>query len=109
MSWGFQGLLSKTPHEIWDFFEHLAQETWKFEQAKETLVHSSSDPYAYRFELYNWDKFRDPCFQQAYLPPVLCNYCQSSSHEMRSCPLSTGMDALEHCITDMMGPFSGIQ
>ena len=70
----FQGLLSKTPDEVWDFFEYLVRETWEFEQAKEALV-----------------------------PPVLCNCCQSSSHEMCSCPLSTSVDALEHCITDMMG------
>ena len=46
---GFRGLLSKTPDEVWDFFEHLAWETWEFDQAKEALVQSSSDPYGYYF------------------------------------------------------------
>ena len=42
----FQGLLSKTPNEVRNFFEYLARETWEFEQAREALIHSSFDPYA---------------------------------------------------------------
>ena len=49
----FQGLLSKTPYEVWDFFEYLARETWEFKQAQEALVHSSSDPYVYHSERYH--------------------------------------------------------
>ena len=99
----FRGLVSETPDEVWDFFEYLAWETWEFEQDKEALVHSSSDPYAFHFQLYHQHQFRDLCFQEAFVPPVLCDYCQSSSHEMRSCPLFTNIDALEHWIADMMG------
>jgi len=58
---GFQGLLSETPDEVWDFFEYLAWETWEFEQAKDAFVPFSSDPYVYHSK-YHQDQLRDPCF-----------------------------------------------
>lgn len=48
-------------------------------------------------------------FQQAYMPPVLYDYCQSYCHNMHGCPLFACTDALEHCIEDIMGEFSPVQ
>ena len=102
----FRGLLSRTPYEVWDVLKYLAWETWEFEQAREALIHSPSDPPACQSEPCHHDQFRDPYFLQAYVPPVLC---QSYCHNMHSCPLFARTDALEHCVKDMMEEFFAIQ
>lgn len=65
---GFWALFSKSPDEVWDFFEYLAHETWEYEQACAT---------------YFFPDFHD---LHACVAPIVCCYCQSCDHEVNSCP-----------------------
>lgn len=45
---GLGYLFTKTPDEIWDFIDYLAQETWEYENAKDAFIHHIFDPFMMR-------------------------------------------------------------
>ena len=36
---------TKTPNEIWDFFEYLDHDTWEYDNAREAFSHVIPNPY----------------------------------------------------------------
>ena len=75
-------LLSKTQNEVWDFSEKLAWETYTFEQANETFRYPTQGKSVVPATPSHHDYFvdsNDPYYY--YMPPVLCDYCESSYHD----------------------------
>ena len=99
---GLVGLLSKTQDEVWDFFENLGWETYEFEQANQFSGYPTSDEYAFYANPSPPDHFLnsyDPSY--SYMPPVLCDYCESPSHDVSTCPYRATCARLEKKIDDM--------
>jgi len=90
---GFQGLLSKTQDEVWNFFEKLAWDTYQFEQVSETLGYPTHGEYA--SHPYHQDHFAYSYNHSAYstMFPILCDYCESSDHNVHNCPFHDYVDA----------------
>ena len=76
------GLLSRTQDEVWDFFERLAWDIYEFDQARWTLGYPTNESafHAYPYHRDFYDS------SHAYMPAVLCDYCESSNHAAYTCP-----------------------
>jgi len=90
---GFQGLLSKTQDEVWNFVEKLAWDTYEFEQVSETLGYPTHGEYG--SHPYHQDQFAYSYNHLSYsiVPPILCDYCKSSYHNVHDCPYHDYVDA----------------
>ena len=84
---GLIGLLSKTLDELWDFFEKLTWKTYAFEQANRSFRYPTHGECDFQANSYPSDHFmnlNDPYYY--YMPPILCDYCESSDHDCHTCP-----------------------
>ena len=71
---GLLGFLSRSQHEVWDFFEKLAWDTYEFEQAKNNFGSPPSDEYVFPANPSPQDRFLNPYDPSySYIPPVLCD------------------------------------
>ena len=80
-------LLSKPQDEVWDFFEKLAWDTYAFEQAKQNFGYPTHGKYAFHANPYYQDHFmnsRSP--SHSYVPPMLCDYSESSDYDVHTYP-----------------------
>ena len=96
------GLLSRSQDEVWDFFERLAWDTYEFEQAKMNLkypTHAESTFYANPSPQNHFLNPYDP--SQSYMPPVLCDYCESPYHDVSTCSYRATCATLEKKINEM--------
>ena len=91
---GLLALLSRTQEEVWDFFEKLAWDTYEFEQARNTLGYPTPGESVFPISSYPQVHFidsHDP--SHSYFAHVLCYYCESSDHDVQTCPYHDCMDA----------------
>lgn len=91
---GVLGLLSKTQDEVWNFFEKLAWDTYEFEQAKNNFGYPLHSESVIPVSPYPQDHFinsHDPSY--SCVPPVWCDYCESSAHDACSCLYRDYFDA----------------
>ena len=84
---GLLALLSRTQEEVWDFFEKLAWDTYEFEQARNTLGYPTPGESPQDHFIDSHDS------SHSYFPHVLCYYCESSDHDVHTCPYRDCMDA----------------
>ena len=93
-SGGLIELLSKTQNEVLDFFEKLAWKTYAFEQTNDTFryrTHGECDFQANSYPSDHSVNSYDPSYY--YMPPGLCDYCESSYHDARTCLFRAYVDA----------------
>jgi len=84
---GILGLLIITQDEVWDFFEKFAWSTYELKQARATLGYRAHGESAFPISPYPQDHFvgsYDP--SHSYVSFLLCNYCESSDHDVHTCP-----------------------
>ena len=84
---GLDCLFTKTQDEVWDFFEKQAQNTYEFEQARNSFGYPTYSEPAFPISPCPRDPFidsHDP--SHSYLPSDLWNYCESSNHAACHCP-----------------------
>jgi len=91
---GLIELLSKTQDEVWDFFEKVALEIYAFEQANDTFRYPTHGQYDFHANPYPPDLFINS-YGPSYscVLPILCDYCQSSSHDAQTCPYHAYVNA----------------
>ena len=91
---GLIELLPKIQDKVWDFLERLAWKTYAFEQANETFRYPTHGEYDFHANSYPSDHFVNlygPSY--SYMPPILCDYCESPDHDARTCPYRAYVDA----------------
>ena len=103
---GLRELISKTPNEVWDVFEKVAWETYTIDQAKQSVRSPSHEEYNFQANFYPSDHFMNSYDSfHSYMPPVLCDYCESPDHDASACPYRDYIDAtyasFEKKINDM--------
>ena len=89
------GLLTRTQDEIWDFFEKLAWDTYAFEQARMNFGYPSHDKSVFHANHCHQDHSQnsyDPSF--SFAPHILCDYVESSDHDVHNCPYHDYVDAI---------------
>ena len=84
MSYG--GLCSLNVDDMWNLFESLASYQRQHECASESFACLSPPPYDLRSQSLCVDQFRDACDHYSSYPQDECSYCQSSDHDVNSCP-----------------------
>jgi len=82
----YGGLCSLNVNDICDLFEYLASYQWQYECASESFACPSPPPYDLYAQSPCVDQFRDRCDHYSSYPLDLCSYCQSSDHQVNSCP-----------------------
>ena len=91
---GLLGLLPRSQDEVWDFFEKLAWDTYEFEQAKNIFGSPPSDEYVFPANPSPQDHFLNPYHPSySYMPPVLCDYCESPYRDASTCRYREYVDA----------------
>ena len=103
---GLIGLSSGTQDEAWDFFEKLTWDTYEFEQVKKNFGYPTHGESAFHANPYHQDHYRNLYHPyHSFVPPVLCDYCESSYHDTCTCPCWNYIDAtcasVEKKINDM--------
>jgi len=92
---GLLELLSKTQDVAWDFFEKLAWDTYAFEQVRKNFGYPTHGEYGFHANPYQSDYFtssHDP--SSSFVPPFLCNYYESSDHDVHTCLYRDYVDAI---------------
>ena len=86
-------MLSKTQDEVWNLFEKLAGDTYQFKQVNEILGYPTYGEYA--SHPYHQDHFAYSYNHLSYsiVSPILCDYCESSNHNVHNCPYHDYVDA----------------
>jgi len=82
----YGGLCSLNVDNMWDLFEFLAFYQWQCEYASESFVCHSPPLYDLHTQSLCVDQFRDACDHYCSYPRDVCSYCQSSNHDVNSCP-----------------------
>jgi len=72
------------------FLEKLAWDTYQFEQVSETLGYSTHGEYA--SHPYHQDHFAYS-YNYSIVSPILCDYYESSDHNVHNCPFRDYVDA----------------
>ena len=87
---GLGCLFTKTIDEIWDFFfEYLADDTWEYENARETFNLPSPDPYVVHATPFDKSQFEGISYEHSHTPsaPISYDYCYSFDHDVDTFPL----------------------
>jgi len=89
-------LFTKTPDEIWDFFEYLAQDSWECENARETFSHPSLDSYMMYVTSLDESQIEDVSYKHSHTlcAPISCDCCDFFNHDVDTCPLLGRPDKL---------------
>jgi len=92
---GVLRLLSKIQDEVLDFFEQLAWGTYAFEQARKNFrypTYGECDFHANPFCIDHFIDSHDP--SHSYVPPIFCDYYESSNPDTCNCPYCDYIDAI---------------
>jgi len=91
---GVLRLLTRTQDEVCDFFEKLAWTTYDLQQARGALGYPAHGESIFPVSPYPLDRFIDSYDpSHSYFPLVLCDYCESSDHDVHTCPYRAYVDA----------------
>ena len=80
---GLDYLFTKTPDEIWDFFEYLAHNTWVYDNAREIFSCPSPIPYMMHATPLAKSQFEGISYNHSHTPCILipCDCCDSFNHD----------------------------
>ena len=104
---GLGYLFTKTPNEIWNFFEYLAHNTWEYENARETFSCPSPDPYIMHAKPLFESQIESISYEHSHAPcaPVSCDYCYSFDYDIDTYLSLSRQDRLEALAT-LIGRFT---
>lgn len=86
---GVSCLFTKTPDEIWDFFQYLAHDTQEYNNARETFGHPTPDPYMMHATPLVDSQIGGINYEHSHTPcdPVSCDQCDFFDYDDDTCPL----------------------
>ena len=85
---GLGCLFTKTPDEIWNFFEYFTY-MWEYDNARETFTHPSPDLYTEHFTPLDESQFGGISYDHSHTScaPVSYDWRYSFHHDVDICPL----------------------